>query len=106
MRKFLISAVVLLLVISPARLLGQNCYLDDFTPRAAVIPLFENAEKSAAEPTVVITVNADDTVRQVSKYIFGNAVAVRVGQMGNEPDVEGRSISSPTMFRVMLYELW
>lgn len=100
MRKLLLSAVLLLLVVSSAPLFGQNCFLDDFAPRAAVIPLYNDAEKSIEAPTVFITLNADDTLRQVSKYIFGNAVAVWVGQMGNEPVLtEHLQTLAPTLIR-------
>jgi hypothetical protein len=62
-----------------------NCFLEDFEPRQAVIPVSEPAETTAAEPTVTVFISSLDTLGRVSKYIFGNAVAVWTGNVLTDP---------------------
>ena len=60
-------------------------FLQDFEPRHAVIPPYEEVDRTSAEPTVTIEINATDTLGKVSKYVFGDAVAVWMSQDQNNP---------------------
>jgi hypothetical protein len=78
----------------------SNCFLYDFTPREAVIPLYEDYERITAVPTVNITINYADTVSMISKYVFGNAVAVWVSPDVNNPTLVGYLKKlAPTLIR-------
>ncbi|HCC29368.1 MAG TPA: hypothetical protein DEQ03_04825, partial [Marinilabiliales bacterium] len=54
---------------------SQNCFLDDFAPKNATIPVSAAADKTTNSTTVKVTLSAD-TLGQISKYVFGNATAV------------------------------
>jgi len=60
---------------------NTNCFLEDFAPKKAIIPNSVSASKTVALPTVTVTLTTD-TLGKISKYIFGNAIAV---WMGNDP---------------------
>ena len=85
-----------------ARLLAQNtpnCFLEDYVPKTAVIPAFEAADKPSTTPTVTVTI-ANDTLGKISKYVFGNAVAVWVGTNINNPTVVSQLQQlAPTLIR-------
>ena len=71
-----------------APLFGQgsaNCFLEDFEPKMATIPPYTDVAKTTATPTVTATMNAADTLGKVSKYIFGNALAVWIGNSLETP---------------------
>jgi hypothetical protein len=69
---------------------GPNCFLDDFAPKEATIPTSEVANKTTNSPTVMVTLSAD-TLGQISKYVFGNALAVWIGNVtGSSTFVELR----------------
>ena len=55
-----------------------NCFLEDFTPKNATIPISAVANKTPDAPTVTVTLSAD-TLGKISKYVFGNALAVWMG---------------------------
>ena len=38
---------------------NTNCFLEDFTPKNATIPISVNANKTNIEPTVTVTLTAD-----------------------------------------------
>jgi len=61
---------------------NQNCFLEDFAPKNATIPISVTANKTLDAPTVTVTLSAD-TLGKISKYVFGNAIAV---WMGNNTD--------------------
>ncbi len=96
------SFVLLLLWCASARLLAQNtpnCFLEDFVPKTAVIPAFEAADKPSTTPSVTVTI-ANDTLGKISKYVFGNAVAVWVGTNLNNPTVVSQLQQlAPTLIR-------
>ena len=73
-------------------LFGQsqpNCFLEDFQPKIAIVPPYKMVDKTALSPRITININSADTLGKVSKYIFGNAVAVWVGQNVNNPTIDG-----------------
>jgi hypothetical protein len=74
MKKFWIFKI-LLLTLFAIPLIGQEpqgFFLDDFSPKSATIPPYENISPPKAKPTITVTVNFADTVARVSKYIYGN----------------------------------
>jgi len=78
----------------------ENCFLKDFEPKYATIPPYEDVEKTIAAPTVTVSINPADMFGKVSKYIFGNAVAVWVSQDQNNPVLIGHLQKlSPTIIR-------
>ncbi|MCX7985099.1 MAG: T9SS type A sorting domain-containing protein [Bacteroidetes bacterium] len=78
----------------------QNCFLEDFSPKYTTAPPYINATKPTASPNVTITINGRDTLGKVSPYLFGNAVAVWVGQNVNNSTVVGYlQMLRPTLIR-------
>jgi hypothetical protein len=61
---------------------SPNCFLEDFAPKNATIPISVTANKTVDAPTVTVTLSVD-TLGKISKYVFGNAIAV---WMGNNTD--------------------
>ncbi len=98
-KKFLI----ILLFVFISKLFGQSkvdCFLKDFEPKPAVIPPNADAEKTLEAATVSVTINTTDTLARVSKYIFGNAVAVWVKANVNNPVVDKYlNLLSPAILR-------
>ena len=77
-----------LLLIAVVPLFGQdvvNGFLDDFEPKFATLPPFEEATKTTAAPTVTVTINASDTLGKVSTYLYGNNANLWMSQMVTEP---------------------
>ena len=91
MRPFACAIAALLAgILSAAPLRAQdtpNAFLVDFEPREAVVPRWEEAVPTTAEPTVTVEVQAADTLAQVSPYLFGHAVAVWIGSRIVNPTV-------------------
>lgn len=91
MKKLYLIILILLTIISDPSF-GQDtssCFLLDFTAKDAVIPPYENYARTTTVPTVTLNIDYNDTVSEVSKYIFGNAVAVWVSPNINNPTVIG-----------------
>lgn len=79
---------------------GTNCFLQDAYPKTAVVPPFQDQAAVTATPNATVTILGKDTLGQVSNYVFGNAVAVWVGQDVNNPTVLGYlQTMSPTLIR-------
>ena len=83
MKKILIVTVW---CISANSLFAQNanCFLDDFAPKTAEIPISVLASKTTSVPTVTVTLTTD-TLGKISKYVFGNAIAVWMGNVTDNP---------------------
>ena len=78
----------------------ENCFLNDFTVREAVIPPYANYNRPTSIPTVTVSIDFNDTLNRISKYIFGNAVAVWVSKDVNNPTLVGYLQKlSPTLIR-------
>ena len=78
---------------------GPNCFLDDFAPKEATIPTSEVANKTTNSPTVTVTISAD-TLGQISKYVFGNALAVWIGNITGEATfVKNTQLLNPSLIR-------
>ena len=80
---------------------STNCFLRDFAPKAATVPTrYVDTVQPAATPLATVTINATDTLVKVSKYIFGNAVAVWVpDDVNNATLVNHLKQLSPTLIR-------
>ncbi len=76
-----------------------NCFLEDFEPKTAAIPISVAANKTVNAPTVTVTLSAD-TLGKISKYVFGNAIAVWVGNnTDNTTFVENTQLLNPSLIR-------
>lgn len=81
------NTVITMLLIFSFSLNGQelpNCFFEDFEPRVTTIPPYIEIEQPSAEATVIITINAIDTVAQVSKYIYGTNANIYSGSYNRE----------------------
>ena len=78
---------------------NTNCFLDDFQPKPAKIPTSVLVDKITTAPTVNVTLTAD-TITKISKYIFGNAIAVWMGNVTDDPTfVDNTRTLAPTLIR-------
>ncbi|HZL11284.1 MAG TPA: T9SS type A sorting domain-containing protein [Prolixibacteraceae bacterium] len=87
MKRFTVKLFIIsFLCIFPSSLFAQNtnCFLEDFAPKNAKIPISVIASKTTSKPTVTVTLSAD-TLGQISQYIFGNALAVWMGNNTGSP---------------------
>ncbi len=76
-----------------------NCFLDDFEPKNANIPISVDANKTMNTPTVTITLSPD-TLGKISKYVFGNAIAVWCGNVTGEATfVKNTQLLNPSLIR-------
>jgi hypothetical protein len=76
-----------------------NCFLEDFEPKNAVIPISVAAEKTTDAPTATVTLTAD-TLGKISKYVFGNAIAVWMGnQTANTKFLKNTQLLNPSLIR-------
>ena len=77
-----IKVFLAIVLFSATSLLAQdpNCFLEDFEPKTATIPISVDANKTMKAPTVTVTLSAD-TLGKISKYVFGNALAVWIGNV-------------------------
>ena len=79
---------------------STNCFLQDAYPKTAVVPSFQDQSAVTATPNVTVTILGKDTLGQISNYVFGNAVAVWVGQDVNNPTVLNYlQMLAPTLIR-------
>ena len=79
---------------------GVNCFLEDFESKYAVIPFYQDVEKTTADPTVTVTINVADTLGKISRYIFGNAFPAWLGNITTDPVLLGHiQTLSPTFIR-------
>jgi hypothetical protein len=94
-------AFVVALQVSSASLFAQNenCFLEDFSPKIAEIPLSVASNKTNGVPTVTVTLSAD-TLGKISKYVFGNAIAVWIGNITGEATfVKNTQLLNPSLIR-------
>jgi hypothetical protein len=76
-----------------------NCFLEDFTLKNATIPTSVVASKTVNSPTVTVILSAD-TQSKISKYVFGNAIAVWIGNVtGEAAFVENTQLLNPSLIR-------
>jgi hypothetical protein len=77
---------------------NENCFLNDFELKTAVIPAAVNAAKPVEPASVIVTIQGD-TLGKISKYVFGNAIAAWAGAHNNPLLVEGIGLLAPTLIR-------
>ncbi len=76
-----------------------NCFLDDFAPKKASIPISVLTSKTSSAPTVTVTLSPD-TLGEISKYIFGNAIAAWMGNVtGSQNFVKNTQALNPSLIR-------
>lgn len=78
---------------------NENCFLEDFEPKTAVFPISAATNKTVNDPTVTVALSAD-TLGKISKYIFGNALAVWMGNnTGNTTFINNVKALNPSLIR-------
>ncbi len=78
---------------------NENCFLEDFEPKTAVIPISAAANKTVNESTVTVALSAD-TLGKISRYIFGNAIAAWMGNnTGNTTFINNVEALNPSLIR-------
>jgi hypothetical protein len=91
---------MLFMVASALGQIGANCFLQDYSPKTATVPLYKDAVKTIVAPSVSVTIDGTDTLGEISNYIFGNSVAVWVGTSVDNPTmINYVSMLSPTLIR-------
>jgi hypothetical protein len=103
MNNQIIRIVVLLGIVffSGISLFAQdtNCFLEDFMPKKATIPISLMADKTTENPTVTVTLTTD-TLGKISRYVFGNAIAAWMGNnTGNATFVKNTQALNPSLIR-------
>jgi hypothetical protein len=79
---------------------SQGFFMDDFELKKASIPDYEDITPPLTNPAVIITVNYNDTVAGVSKYIYGNNANVYMTQMITQPELINHiKLLSPNVLR-------
>jgi hypothetical protein len=104
MKKITMKAKIVCIVVMCVSCLSlsaqnTNCFLEDFAPKTATIPISVVANKTENAPTVTVTLTAD-TIGKISKYVFGNAMAVWIGNVTGEAKfVENTKLLNPSLIR-------
>ncbi len=104
MKKLMNKTFALMLVIMVVSFLqlsaqNENCFLEDFAPKNASLPISVAANKTVSTSTVTVTLAAD-TLGQISKYVFGNALAVWMGNnTGNTTFIKNVQALNPSLIR-------
>lgn len=65
----------------------QEFFLDDWQPKFANSPQYVNTPQPADAATVVVTVDLNDKITKVSKYIYGNNAVPWAGKMNNDANL-------------------
>jgi uncharacterized protein YjdB len=92
MKAIRITWIFLMAIINVINVSGQgtnNCFLNDFTIKKAVTPPYANYSRTTGITSTTVNIDFADTVSKVSKYIFGNALAVWVSPSVNNPLLVG-----------------
>ncbi|MGD0339552.1 MAG: T9SS type A sorting domain-containing protein [Bacteroidota bacterium] len=85
-------------------LFGQestNCFMTDFESKYIIdSPPFQQEAKTTTTPTVTVTFYANDTLVEVSKYLYGNNANTYMTQMVDQPSlIDYISLLSPNILR-------
>jgi len=103
MKLFYCFIVAILFLSLTRNILAQNnnCFLDDWESKNAVIPLSLDEQMPVEQPTITITTTVSDTVGKISKYIYGNALACWIGSVSltNNPLIGYLQKLSPSLIR-------
>jgi Secretion system C-terminal sorting domain len=65
----------------------QGIFLNDWQPKNISLTEYNDAARPASAATVTITVDADNVITKVPKYVFGNNANLWMGQMMTETDL-------------------
>lgn len=76
---------ILVCVLGPLGLRGQNLFLSDWQARTWNPPVYTEAVKPSGAVTAFVQVNPTQVLGQVSPYLFGNNTNPYIGQMVTEP---------------------
>jgi hypothetical protein len=82
--RLILSFLILALHFSAQGQSMQDCFLNDFTTRNAVIPIYHDTSSITDIATAEVTVTPEDTLGKVSPYLFGNNANIWMGQMVTE----------------------
>jgi hypothetical protein len=84
MKKFSVLSFLILTVFVSE---GQNTqgFFIDGQGKTAVIPSFQDAEKSSKTPTTTIGVDFANVIAPISKYLYGNNSNIYMSQMVDQP---------------------
>jgi hypothetical protein len=82
--RYCLTGLAFFCLMTPARA-QDHCFLQDFEPKLAVMPPFEEHAWPVSEATVTVQVNVEDTIGKVPKYLYGNNANVYMSQMVTEP---------------------
>jgi hypothetical protein len=77
---------------------NNNCFLNDFEPKTAVIPAAVDVEKPTEKASVKVTLKSD-TIGKVSKYVYGNAIVAWAGSHTDPTFVENTKLLAPSLIR-------
>lgn len=80
-------SLILLSEISTFAQDSQGFFLDDFQPKMSYNPKYQNCEPPSVIPTIKVSINVNDTIAKVSKYIYGNNANIYMTQMVTEPNL-------------------
>src|SRR5688572_21138164 len=77
----------IILISTALSVYAQNAgfFIEDNVQKTAIIPGFTEREKPAAVPSVTITVDVQDEIAPVSRYLFGNNANIYMTQMVDQP---------------------
>jgi hypothetical protein len=85
---------------SGRKISGKFTFAEDFELKVARIPDYEDIDQTDIKPTVFITVDFQDTVAKVLKYIYGNNANVYMTQMVTQPELINHiKLLSPNVLR-------
>lgn len=83
MKKILLILSVLTCVVSRAQEL-PGFFLDDWQPKSIVSPAFADTNLNIGKAPVIVSVDFNDTITKVSKYVFGNNGNPYSGRMNKD----------------------
>src|ERR1700741_1138426 len=78
----------------------QGFFLNDFQPKSIVNPTFDETVKPTKSATVTVSVDFENVVTPVSKYLFGNNANIYMSQMVDQPVlIDNIKTLSPNLLR-------
>jgi hypothetical protein len=78
---------------------AQGFFLNDHAVRNAVVPTFTEVEKPQTASTVTVTIDADEIITPVPKYVYGNNANVYMTQMTDQTLLNHIKELSPNVLR-------
>lgn len=97
--KFITFLGVMIVCVPSLSAQNTNCFLHDFAPKTAIIPISVVANKTTKSPSVTVTLKAD-TLGRISNYVFGNAIASWMGNnTSNATFVKNTQALNPSLIR-------